>query len=100
MNSNVLKVSAEAKSFISQLLNRKVEAGLGVNGVDEIKNHPWVAGTKWKSHERIFVPKVRNADTRYHATGIVVMVEKILSVTGRRSLWVTLLQIKIHTKRL
>jgi len=34
--------SMEAADFINRLIQRKPLARLGVNGPDEVKNHPWL----------------------------------------------------------
>jgi len=39
--------SLEAADFINRLIQRKREARLGYNGIDEIKRHPWLNSINW-----------------------------------------------------
>lgn len=39
--------SIEAGDFINKLIKRKPENRLGYNGIEEIKNHPWLNGLNW-----------------------------------------------------
>lgn len=41
--------SPKAADFINQLLMRNPEKRLGSGGIDELKNHPWLADVDWKS---------------------------------------------------
>ena len=40
--------SETAADFINKLIQRKQIKRLGYNGVEEIKNHPWLKDTNWK----------------------------------------------------
>ena len=40
--------SESAADFINKLIQRKQFKRLGYNGIDEIKNHPWIKDTNWK----------------------------------------------------
>ena len=40
--------SDESIDFINKLIQRNPEKRLGKNGIDEIKNHPWLKNTDWK----------------------------------------------------
>ena len=63
--------SAESADFVNKLLQRKPFTRLGMNGVDEIKNHFWLKDVQWKDVylKRLkseFVPKEGdNYDSRY-----------------------------------
>ena len=64
--------SNESMDFINQLLQRKPKKRLGYNGVEEIKNHPWMKGIDWellfeKKIEAPFIPPPNreNFDKRY-----------------------------------
>lgn len=39
--------SMHAMDFINRLLQRKPEQRLGFNGIEEIKNHPWLVNLNW-----------------------------------------------------
>ena len=41
--------SPKAADFINQLLLRNPEKRLGWKGIDEVKNHPWLADVDWRS---------------------------------------------------
>ena len=45
------KWSPKAADFINQLLQRSPEKRLGHNGIEDIKNHPWLADIDWKNIE-------------------------------------------------
>ena len=40
--------SESAADFINKLIQRKQFKRLGYNGIEEIKNHPWIKDTNWK----------------------------------------------------
>ena len=40
--------SETAADFINKLIQRKQTKRLGYNGIEEIKNHPWLKDTNWK----------------------------------------------------
>ena len=40
--------SNESIDFINKLIQRNPEKRLGKNGIEEIKNHPWLKNTDWK----------------------------------------------------
>lgn len=39
--------SFEAADFINRLIQRKPENRLGFQGIEEIKNHPWIRTINW-----------------------------------------------------
>ena len=43
--------TAHISDFINKLLNRNQKERLGYNGIDEIKNHPWLEGIDWDTME-------------------------------------------------
>lgn len=56
--------SMEAADFINRLIQRKPENRLGVKGIHQIKEHPWVRELNWgklkhKEIESPFVPTMR-----------------------------------------
>ena len=64
--------SNESMDFINHLLQRKPKKRLGYNGIEEIKNHPWMKDIEWellyrKKIEAPFVPPTskENFDKRY-----------------------------------
>ena len=63
--------SAESADFVNKLLQRKPFKRLGMNGIDEIKNHFWLKDVQWKDVylkcvKSEFVPKEGdNFDSRY-----------------------------------
>ena len=40
--------SLECVDFVNRLLKRNKESRLGYNGIDEIKQHPWMRTINWK----------------------------------------------------
>ena len=44
--------SLEAADFINGLIQRKPNKRLGVNGVQELKTHPWFRGFDWEKLAR------------------------------------------------
>lgn len=77
--------SAESADFVNKLLQRKPFKRLGMNGVDEIKNHFWLKDVQWKELylkliKSEFVPKEGdNFDSRY-----CNVVEKVDAKTKER----------------
>ena len=64
--------SNESMDFINQLLQRKPKKRLGYNGIEEIKNHPWMRDIDWeellkKNIEAPFIPPMNkeNFDKKY-----------------------------------
>ena len=64
--------SEESREFINLLLQRKPRKRLGYNGVDEIKQHPWMKDIDWellfqKKLEAPFIPPMNkeNFDKKY-----------------------------------
>ena len=64
--------SEESREFINLLLQRKPRKRLGYNGVDEIKQHPWMKDIDWdllfqKKLEAPFIPPTfkENFDKKY-----------------------------------
>jgi serine/threonine protein kinase len=55
--------SMEAADFINRMIQRKPNNRLGVNGPEEVKDHPWLKDFPWnkllnKEIEPAFVPSV------------------------------------------
>lgn len=50
--------SLQAADFVNKLIQRKPCYRLGVNGPDEVKNHPWLKNFPWDDleHRRIKAP--------------------------------------------
>lgn len=42
------KWSKELRHFIDRLIQRKAQKRLGFNGIEEIKNHPWLEDIEWE----------------------------------------------------
>ena len=40
--------SPESIDFINKLIKRNKESRLGFNGINELKEHPWLANVNWK----------------------------------------------------
>ena len=56
--------SPECIDFVNQLIARKKNKRLGINGIDEVMNHPWFRNFSWtrlkrKEMEPPFVPNVK-----------------------------------------
>lgn len=59
-------ISEEARDLIDRLVCTEVQQRLGVNGVDEIKSHPFFTGIDWDSltvGDGPFVPRVFDAES-------------------------------------
>ena len=59
--------SVDALDFINRLIQRRPEQRLGVNGIAEIKNHPWIRDLNWKKLsskeiESPFIPLMKKTD--------------------------------------
>jgi serine/threonine protein kinase len=56
--------STEAADFINHLLQRKPVNRLGLNGPEEVKNHPWVKDTNWQAmkNKSLVSPFIPNQD--------------------------------------
>lgn len=39
----------EAADFINRLIERKPNNRLGINGPDEVRNHPWIKNYPWQN---------------------------------------------------
>ena len=55
--------SIESADFINRMIQRKPNNRLGVNGPEEVKNHPWLKDFPWdklynKEIEPSFIPNV------------------------------------------
>jgi len=55
--------SIESADFINRMIQRKPNNRLGVNGPEEVKNHPWLKDFPWtkllnKDIEPLFIPNV------------------------------------------
>ena len=55
--------SIEAADFVNRMIQRKPNNRLGVNGPEEVKNHPWLKDFPWnklinKELEPPFIPNV------------------------------------------
>ena len=59
--------------FLIQLLLRNPQVRLGVNGIEEVRNHPWLADVEWERIEQkklkapfkpIVIPLLPRASTR------------------------------------
>ena len=65
------KISKEAEDLIFKLVNEPKKR-LGINGVNEIKNHPFFKGIDWKNIRNTkapFIPNIKNEyDTKYFDT--------------------------------
>ena len=63
-----IKISPEAEDLISKLINHP-DIRLGINGVEEIKSHPFFKGIDWENireSKAPFIPKLKNDyDTCY-----------------------------------
>lgn len=65
-------ISPEAKDFVERLLELNPSKRLGAQGIDEIKNHPFLKGIEWDTlllqpMENSFVPKPDDErDTTYY----------------------------------
>jgi serine/threonine kinase 38 len=63
-----IKISPEAEDLISKLINHP-DIRLGINGVEEIKSHPFFKGIDWENireSKSPFIPKLKNDyDTCY-----------------------------------
>lgn len=56
--------SIESADFVNRMIQRKPNNRLGVNGPEEVKNHPWLKDFPWsklfnKEMEPPFIPNVR-----------------------------------------
>lgn len=56
--------SCEAADFVNKLIKRKPEYRLGFNGIQQIKDHPWLNGLNWdklrsKDIESPFIPMMK-----------------------------------------
>ncbi|CAI5440239.1 unnamed protein product [Caenorhabditis angaria] len=64
-------MDAEAKEFITALLEKKLEKRLGFNGVQEIKSHRFLSNIDWEAAEKrkmapVIVPRIGHAlDTQF-----------------------------------
>jgi len=64
--------SKEAADFINKLIQRKPVSRLGLNGPQEVKDHPWIKDYDWpklysKQIESPFIPPLQadNFDSKY-----------------------------------
>uniref|UniRef100_A0A8R1I6I4 Ribosomal protein S6 kinase n=1 Tax=Caenorhabditis japonica TaxID=281687 RepID=A0A8R1I6I4_CAEJA len=64
-------MDVDARDFIGQLLEKKLEKRLGFNGVDEIKNHKFMRDVDWTAAEKrnmkpVIVPRIgHDLDTQF-----------------------------------
>ena len=56
--------SLEAADFINRLIQRKPINRLGLNGPEEVKNHPWIKDYPWKKlmEKELEAPYVPNVN--------------------------------------
>uniref|UniRef100_A0A8R1IL23 AGC-kinase C-terminal domain-containing protein n=1 Tax=Caenorhabditis japonica TaxID=281687 RepID=A0A8R1IL23_CAEJA len=64
-------MDVDARDFIGQLLEKKLEKRLGFNGVDEIKDHKFMRDVDWTAAEKrnmkpVIVPRIgHDLDTQF-----------------------------------
>ncbi|CAG9326973.1 unnamed protein product [Blepharisma stoltei] len=70
-NNLIGEWSEECVDFVNQLIQRRPQNRLGFNGINEVKNHPWVRNVEWDKLFRKEIkpsfkpPKAKNFNQKY-----------------------------------